>query len=241
MKFLEQLLSLFLQVGIIGAVCTALVFLAKLLVDRLFKRDLAEHKAKLDEGLERAKNDLRKESELGLEIKKSELKLAADQAIEHFRHQLKIEGTNRERAVLLLADKRAQVVAELYAKLASLQYFAGLIYSSVPGMGVVSDRPRLADGITDEAVDKFFDEFHDLEDLHSKYDIYLPDAISEQMITLVATIKGVVGSSILADMRHRKNESSFLEPTIRAMAQVPAMKSTLKAELQRLISAAEAT
>ena len=203
-----------------AALLVVLGFLARSLLNTWLTKDI-----------KRFETDLKGSADSELERLKYELKSKADASIEQLKSHLQLAATEHQVRFSKLHEKRAEVVAKLYALLVELQY-AGQRYVFVGAY-----EPKRDDEFSKTAA-----KVHEVFLFIEEHQIYLPDRVCTLLAEFVETVnKSVAGVQVYekytdGSANFRREKIQVLKGAAEAFEKrIPAVREALKDEFRTIL------
>ena len=212
--------EILIALGSNAALLVVLGFLARSLLNTWLTKDI-----------KRFETDLKASADSESERLKYELKSKADASIEQLKSHLQLAATEHQVRFSKLHEKRAEVVAKLYALLVELQY-AGQRYVSVGAY-----EPKRDDEFS-KTVAKVYEVFLFIEE----HQIYLPDSVCTSLTEFRETVdKSVAGVQAYekytdGSANFRQEKTQVLKGAAEAFEKrIPAVREALKDEFRTIL------
>ncbi|MGD0126668.1 MAG: hypothetical protein ABSF46_15005 [Terriglobia bacterium] len=212
--------EILIALGSNAALLVVLGFLARSLLNTWLTKDI-----------KRFETDLKASADSELERLKYELKSKADASIEQLKSHLQLAATEHQVRFSKLHEKRAEVVAKLYALLVELQY-AGQRYVFVGAY-----EPKRDDEFSRTAA-----KVHEVFLFIEEHQIYLPDRVCTLLAEFVETVnKSVAG--VQAYEKYTDGSANFRRERIQVLKgaaeafekRIPAVREALKDEFRTIL------
>lgn len=212
--------EILIALGSNAALLVVLGFLARSLLNAWLTKDI-----------KRFETDLKASADSELEGLKYELKSKADASIEQLKSRLQLAATEHQVRFSKLHEKRAEVIAKLYALLVELQY-AGQRYVFVGAY-----EPKRDDEFSKTDA-KVLEGFLFIEE----HKIYLPDRVYTLLEKFVETVKKSVATVHVYE-ENTDRSANFRQEKIQALKgaaeafkeRIPAVRKALEDEFRTIL------